>query len=68
MEKVDLFSYNIPVEWHIDYLIKVKLEIIFYIEDGEKYFVNGKFYRKNWQNCNQTKIMKWYCNYGGICL
>lgn len=42
MEKVDLFSYNIP--FTISLLTNDKIgEHILYIEDGEKYFFNGKF-------------------------
>lgn len=51
MEKVDLFSYNIPVEmtYRLSYQSKIGDNIL-YIEDGEKYFVNGKFDRKKLQS------------------
>lgn len=51
MEKVDLFSYNIPVE--MTYKLSYQESIgdnIRYIGDGEKYFVNGKFDRKKLQS------------------
>lgn len=50
MEKVDLFSYNIPVEmtYKLSYQDKIGDNIL-YIEDGEEYFVNGKFDRKKLQ-------------------
>lgn len=51
MEKVELFSYNIPVEmtYKLSYQSKIGDNIL-YIEDGEKYFVNGKFDRKKLQS------------------
>ncbi|MHD0316914.1 CRISPR-associated helicase Cas3' [Fusobacterium sp. THCT1E2] len=51
MEKVDLFSYNIPVEmtYRLSYQSKIGDNIL-YIEDGEKYFVNGKFDKKKLQS------------------
>ncbi|MDU1911350.1 CRISPR-associated helicase Cas3' [Fusobacterium sp.] len=51
MEKVDLFSYNIPVEmtYRLSYQDKIGDNIL-YIEDGEEYFINGKFDRKKLQS------------------
>lgn len=58
MEKVDLFSYNIPVEmtYRLSYQSKIGDNIL-YIEDGEKYFVNGKFDRKKLQSDKDYEII-----------
>lgn len=58
MEKVDLFSYNIPVEmtYKLSYQSKIGDNIL-YIEDGEKYFVNGKFDRKKLQSDKDYEII-----------
>lgn len=44
MEKVDLFSYNIPKNLlnNVSYNDKIGKDIIF-VENGEEYFINGKF-------------------------
>lgn len=56
MEKVDLFSYNIPKEmtYRLSYQDSIGDNIL-YIQDGEEYFVNGKFDRKK---CSQRMIVK----------
>lgn len=58
MEKVDLFSYNIPVEMtrKLSYQESIG-DNIRYIGDGEKYFVNGKFDRKKLQSDEDTEMI-----------
>lgn len=58
MEKVDLFSYNIPKEmtYRLSYQDSIGDNIL-YIQDGEEYFVNGKFDRKKMQSKNDCEII-----------
>lgn len=58
MEKVDLFSYNIPVEMtrKLSYQESIG-DNIRYIGDGEKYFVNGKFDRKKLQSDEDCEMI-----------
>ncbi|WP_462351551.1 CRISPR-associated helicase Cas3' [Fusobacterium varium] len=58
MEKVDLFSYNIPKEmtYRLSYQDSIGDNIL-YIQDGEEYFVNGKFDRKKMQSKNDCEMI-----------
>lgn len=58
MEKVDLFSYNIPKEmtYKLSYQDSIGDNIL-YIQDGEEYFVNGKFDRKKMQSKNDCEMI-----------
>ncbi|RHG36614.1 CRISPR-associated helicase Cas3' [Fusobacterium varium] len=58
MEKVDLFSYNIPKEmtYGLSYQDSIGDNIL-YIQDGEEYFVNGKFDRKKMQSKNDCEMI-----------